>query len=92
MHINLQFLQIYLFTMKSFMIYGFLHGLILPLVLEGVSQLPISGNAYDVDVESNIESDAKFDVESKKPLAPITSLPSNLYNLSLRTPNTIVVS
>jgi hypothetical protein len=77
-HINLIFLQIYIFTMKYFLIDGFLHGLILPIVLEGVLQLPIYNNASDVDVESNTESD----VESKKPLDPIIGLPSNLYNLS----------
>jgi hypothetical protein len=59
----------------------FIHGLILPLVLEGVSQLPISNNASDVDVESDIES--HVDVESKKPLDQNIGLPSNLYNLSL---------
>jgi hypothetical protein len=75
-------LQIYIFTMKIFDRW-FIHGLILPLVLEGVSQLPISDNASDVDVESDIESDIESDVESKKPLDQIIGLPSNLYNLSL---------
>jgi hypothetical protein len=78
MHINLNFLKIYIFTMKSFLIDGFLHGLILPIVLEGILQLPIYNNASDVDVESN----AKSDIESKKPLDHIIGLPSNLYNLS----------
>jgi hypothetical protein len=78
--------------MKYFMIGGFLHGIILPIVLERVSQLPISENAYDVDVESNIEYDTEFDAKSKKPLDPIISLPSNLFNLSLGTPKINVVS
>jgi hypothetical protein len=88
MHTNLQFLQIYIFTMKYFMIDGFLHGLILPIVLEGVSNLPISNNASDVDAKYDIESD----VESKKPLDPIIGLLSNLYNFSFRTLRTNVLS
>jgi hypothetical protein len=69
--------------MKYFLIDGFLHGLILPIVLERVSQIPISNNVFDVDVESDIEFDIESDVESKKPLDQIIGLPSNLYNLSL---------
>jgi hypothetical protein len=57
----------------------FTYGLILPIVLGGVSQLPTSDNAYDVDVEFDIESDVK----SKKPLEQAIGLPSNMYNLSL---------
>jgi hypothetical protein len=44
----------------------FINGLILPLVLEGVSQLPISDNASNVDVDSNIEYNEKSDVDSNK--------------------------
>ena len=60
--------------MRMFLLDGFLYGIILPIVLEGVSQLLVSYNASDDDVEYNIES--------KKSLDPIVGLPSNLYNLS----------
>jgi len=62
--------------MKYFVIDGFHHGLILPLVMEGVSQLPIFDNAYDIDVES--------DIESKKPLDQIIGLLRRKYSIVYR--------
>jgi hypothetical protein len=78
MHINLHFTNINIYN-DGWLIYG----LILPLVLGGISRLPISDNASNNDVEFDIESDMEFDVEYKKPLYQIIGLPSNLYNLSL---------
>jgi hypothetical protein len=65
-----------------------LHGIIIPIVLEGVSQLPVSDNDSDDESKSDIESDTK----SKKPLDPIIGRPSNLYNLSFLTPTTTAMS
>jgi hypothetical protein len=39
------------------------HGLILPITLEGDSQLPVSDIASDVDVESDNASGIESDVE-----------------------------
>jgi hypothetical protein len=78
--------------MKYFMLCAFHHGLILPIVLEGVSHIPISENAFGADVEYDIEYNTESDVESKKPLDPIIGLPSNQYNLSFRAPSTTTVS
>jgi hypothetical protein len=44
--------------MKYFLISGFVHGLSLPLVLEGVSRLPVYENAFDANVLFDIEYDA----------------------------------
>ena len=53
MHINLQFTNIHIYN-EIFSDRWFIHGLILPLVLEGVSKLPISNNASDTNVEFDI--------------------------------------
>jgi len=78
MHISLHFTNIHIYNDG-----WFIYGLILPLVMKGVSQLPISGNAFDVDAKSDIESNAKSDAKSKKPLEQVIGFPSNQYNLSL---------
>jgi hypothetical protein len=57
MDIILHFTNIHIYN-EIFSDGWFIHGLTLPLVPEGVSQLPISDNSFDVDVESNIESEA----------------------------------
>jgi hypothetical protein len=63
MHITLHFRNIHIYNENVYD--GWLiYGLILPLLLEGFSQIHISDNYSVVDVESNIESN----VESKKPL------------------------
>jgi hypothetical protein len=52
MHITFTNIHIY---NEIFLMDGLFMDSSFPLVLEGVSQLPISDNASDVDVESDIE-------------------------------------